>query len=138
MDIKKAKEELQQVFLIKKNINTLEEKLLEINTMIKGGYIVYNERVQTSGAGGKESLICKAVDLQYKINDLIKEKLILTETIMTNIYKINDNVFEIILKMRYIDCCSWEKIAVEIGYTVRQIHRLHGKALEKYANISRK
>ena len=57
---------------------------------------------------------------------------------MTNIYKINDNVFEIILKKRYIDCCSWEKIAVEIGYTARQIHRLHGKALEKYASISRK
>src|SRR3712207_7453095 len=66
MDKKIAKEHLQRIYLIKKNIKTLEDQLMEIDTKIKGGAINYSEKVQTSGRGSTESLMCIAVDLQYK------------------------------------------------------------------------
>ena len=135
MDKKMVKANLQRVYLIKKNIKTLEEQLMEIDTKIKGGAITYSEKVQTSGLGSTESLMCKAVDLQYKINSIISEKLKLIDEIVGNIYKINDNTLEIILKMRYIDCYNWEKLAEKTGYTIRQVHRLHNRALEKYSHI---
>ncbi|MDU5350549.1 MAG: hypothetical protein E6147_06100 [Peptostreptococcus sp.] len=37
MDKKMVKANLQRVYLIKKNIKTLEEQLMEIDTKIKGG-----------------------------------------------------------------------------------------------------
>lgn len=135
MDKKMVKANLQRVYLIKKNIKTLEEQLMEIDTKIKGGAITYSEKVQTSGLGSTESLMCKAVDLQCKINSIISEKLNLMDEIVGNIYKINDNTLEIILKMRYIDCYNWEKIAEKTGYTIRQVYRLHNRALEKYSHI---
>lgn len=138
MDKKIAKEHLQRIYLIKKNIKTLEDQLMEIDTKIKGGAINYSEKVQTSGRGSTESLMCIAVDLQYKINSIIGDKLKLTDEIMGNIYKINDNTLEIILKLRYIDCFTWEKISSEVGFSRGQVHRLHGKALEKYAKIIEK
>ena len=35
----------------------------------------------------------------------------------------------IVLQMRYLNYKTWEQIATELGYSWRQMHRLHGRAL---------
>lgn len=36
-----------------------------------------------------------------------------------------------IIRLHYIQGYTWEQVAVEMGYSWRQVHRIHGKALEK-------
>lgn len=36
----------------------------------------------------------------------------------------------LLLRLRYIDGRTWEQIAVRMGYSFRQILRMHGTALE--------
>ena len=36
-----------------------------------------------------------------------------------------------IIRLHYFQGLPWEQVAVEMGYTWRHVHRLHGKALER-------
>lgn len=36
-----------------------------------------------------------------------------------------------IIRLHYFQGLTWEQVAVEMNYTWRHVHRLHGKALEK-------
>lgn len=36
-----------------------------------------------------------------------------------------------LIRLHYFQGLTWEQVAVEMGYTWRHVHRLHGKALEK-------
>lgn len=47
------------------------------------------------------------------------------------IYLVEDDKRRQVLNMRYLYCKSWEQIAMELNVNIRQIHRLHGYALEE-------
>lgn len=36
-----------------------------------------------------------------------------------------------LVRLHYIDGLTWEQVAVEMTYSWRQVHRIHGEALEK-------
>ena len=55
------------------------------------------------------------VDLKRELVSVVKE--------------VKDVECQILLELRYLCFHSWEDIAVEMGYTVRNIHYLHKQAL---------
>lgn len=57
----------------------------------------------------------KMVDLRVEISDEIS--------------KLNDVRQEGVMLRRYVECLSWEEIALEMGIAVRTVQRIHGKAL---------
>lgn len=126
-----AKKYLQRVYNIKLNIESLKEEREVLESIAKGEAIDYKDKVQTSSKGSKEELMCKIGDLKSTINDLMMEKIELMDDTILNIYKIHDNTLETLLKLRYIDCVSWEDIAEYMDYNIRQVYRLHGNALQK-------
>ncbi|MDY5479013.1 MAG: hypothetical protein SPG13_00985 [Peptostreptococcus porci] len=113
----------------------MEYQLLELETMIHGGAINYGDKIQTSGRSSTEGLMCKAVDLKSQINDRIKEKLLVIEEIMITISRVGDNTLEYILLERYVHYKEWEKIAIELGYNIRHIYKLHRESLERIQKI---
>lgn len=40
-----------------------------------------------------------------------------------------------LIRLHYIQGLTWEQVAVEMGYTWRHVHRLHGKALERLQDL---
>lgn len=51
---------------------------------------------------------------------------------MVQVIKAVENTeFQTILEKRYLCFMSWEQIAVDLGYNVRHLYRLHEEALEK-------
>ena len=44
--------------------------------------------------------------------------------------KIEDKELQVVLEKRYLCFESWEKIAVEMNYSIQHIFRLHSKALK--------
>jgi hypothetical protein len=131
-----AKEYLKQVYKIDLNIKAIEMEIEELNALAEGGSINYDERVQTSGRASTESIMCSIVDNKSKLYDLLNKKLKIKAEVSDKIYKVKDSkytqLYQSILFDRYIRCIEWEKMADEMGYSVRRIYELHGNALESF------
>ena len=74
--------------------------------------------------------ITKIVDLQNEINRDIDKLVELKREIMGVIKAVQNPDFQTILEKRYLCFLSCEKIAVDMDYDLRYVHKLHTQALE--------
>ena len=81
----------------------------------------------------------KIIHLECEINADIDRLVALKEEISKVINGVEKTEYRMILEKRYLCLYSWEKIASEMFYDLRWLHRLHGRALksagEVYARI---
>lgn len=88
---------------------------------------------QPKGSGrSREEIICKMVDLEKELDEKIDRMVELRIKIEKEISLVADQRYRSILQMRYINGWTLEKIAVETGYSWRQVNRIHGQALERF------
>lgn len=52
--------------------------------------------------------------------------------IIDEINGMEDRIYRVVLKLRYIHELNWKIIASRINYEERQVHRFHGEALEAF------
>ena len=69
----------------------------------------------------QENKINQKVDLLYKVKEDIEKAL----------YTVKDDTLRVLLRYRYINGLTWEKIAVNMHYTYQWVCKLHGEALRK-------
>lgn len=81
------------------------------------------------------SVYDKVKNLEAQINAEIKKLLDLKEHIHDLIETVEDDVYRIILQKKYINGDNEKKIGDCLGYSERQIYRLHDLALEKICGI---
>ena len=74
--------------------------------------------------------VCKIIHLEHEIRDDMNELLDLKKEIMAIIKAVDNPEHQALLEKRYLCYLSWEKIAVDMGYDLRYIHKLHNRALE--------
>ena len=89
------------------------------------------DRVQTSNANSRESLLTKIADLDVEIERDIKFYCIEQRQAMGLIDSLEDSDHIEILTKRYLERKDWGNIAVGMGYEVRQVYRKHGRALQE-------
>ena len=85
-------------------------------------------------------IICKIVELENTINADIDQLVDLKVEITATVQRMDNLAYRTILEQRYLCYKTWEQIAANMGYDVRWLHRLHGKALreaEKLLNPER-
>lgn len=80
-----------------------------------------------------EDIVLKIVDLEAEINADIDELVDLKAEIMKLIKKVESIDGRLVLEKRYLCFEKWEQIAVEMGFSTRQVYRVHDKALEEMA-----
>ena len=80
-----------------------------------------------------EGIIVKIIDLENEINADIDTLVDLKREIVGIIKAIDNPEYQTLLELRYLCFFSWEKVAVEMDYDLRYLHKLHRKALEKCA-----
>ena len=90
------------------------------STEPRGGGTIY---------GKTEEILAKIVDLENEIDADIDRLVAIRDGIKTIIEAVEDDRERLLLQYRYLDGKTFEKIAVEMNYSWRQIHRLHSKAL---------
>ena len=73
----------------------------------------------------------KEAEIDRAIDRLINMK---AETVGLLNHLANPRHFELLHK-KYVLYKSWENIAVEMGYTYRNIHYLHGRALQAFEKV---
>ena len=74
--------------------------------------------------------ICKIIDLESEINADIDKLVDLKREIVGVIKSVNNIEYQTLLEKRYLCFMHWEQIAVDMGYELRYIHKLHKRALE--------
>jgi len=70
------------------------------------------------------------VDLCAEIDREIQELCRLKREVRDAIESVEDMRLRRVLELRYRSYLSWEAIAAELGYEVRWVYRLHGRALQ--------
>lgn len=128
-----AKEYLGQAYRIDQRINSKLEQVGSLRALATKA----TSTVSDTPPGGSrnvhsmEDIIVKIIDLENEINDEIDALVDLKREIMGVIRAIENLEYQTLLELRYLCFYSWEKIAVEMDYDLRYMHKLHRKALEQ-------
>ena len=127
-----AKEYLKQAFYLDKRINSKLEQVESLNSLSTKATSTLSDMPKSPNIGSSklEDTIVKIVDLQEEINRDIDKLVDLKAEIVRTIKKIEDKELQVVLEKRYLCFESWEKIAVEMNYSIQHIFRLHSKALK--------
>jgi len=82
-----------------------------------------------SGGSKMADAVCKMIDLQNELKRDIEALVDLKKEIMNTIRLVADSEQQTLLEKRYLCFLSWEKIAVEMHYSIQHIYRMHDEAL---------
>ena len=77
-----------------------------------------------------ERIIVRIVDMEHKIDEDIDALVDLKDKIQSVINSLDDAEYRGLLTERYINFEDWEKIALTMHYSIRNIHLMHGRALQ--------
>ena len=130
-----AKEQLSQ---IKKTDRLIDRLLATVQTLRSGlisqSYELQPDRVQTSGPKDRLAETFARIDeLERKINARMDDLIKLKADTLKVVYQIPDKDQQNVLIARYVQGERWEKIAIDLNFSIRQIHRIHGGALVAFA-----
>lgn len=77
----------------------------------------------------------RLVELETEIDREIDNLVAVKTEILQAINRLEDSRYRAVLRGRYIDSKTFEKIAVEMHYSYKQVCRLHGRALLKMEDV---
>ena len=126
-----AKEYLSQAKFLDQRINSKIQQVASLNDLATKATSTLTgmPRNPNHATSTMEETIAKIIDLQAEINRDIDRLVDLKQEITAVIKAVDNNEYQTLLEKRYLCFLSWEKIAVEMGYSIRNIQILHGKAL---------
>jgi len=132
-----VKEYLSQAMWLDRIINNKLEQLDSLRCLAKrvtAGYSL--DKVSSSKSRSPmENAIVKIIDLEREIDGDIDNLVELKRKISKDIGMVDNLNYRLLLEMRYISGQSWEDVASNIGYDVRTVFRIHGKALKEIEKI---
>ena len=131
----RAKEYLQQVHKMDRQIDSKIEMLTELNALAtKCTAILTGMPHNPSGSKSQMAdTIDKIVDLQDEINADICRMVEVKAEVIRVIGCVQDVNCRILLEKRYLSYKTWERIAADMNFGLRYVHILHKKALADVA-----
>jgi len=122
---------LKRYINLDREIDRKLEEVARLRSKLTRIMPIYSTEPKGGGSirGKTESIIAKIVDLENEIDTDIDRLVAIREGIKTIIEAVEDDRERLLLQYRYLDGWTFEKIAVEMNYSWRQIHRLHSRAL---------
>lgn len=134
MTSSEAKHHLEQSYWITRRI---ESKLIQRDTMRTLAEKV-TPALPDMPKGGRtssrvEEMAVKIADIESLINSDITQLLILQKELYKEINSLSDPEAVTILEMRYLGHNTWEEIAECIHTSLRNVHNMHGRALQLFA-----
>jgi len=134
-----AKEYLQRLRRLDTVINQKIKEQGDLRTMSTsiGSFDYAKDRVQTSPSKDApyERMIDRMTDLEEEINREIDTFVDEKHKIINQIQGLQ-NADEIsVLHSRYVEFKTFEQIAVDLQYTIRNVYFIHGHALQHFENL---
>lgn len=132
------KERLMQAYRIEQRVNTKWEQIRSLRDLAE---CTSQNLSDMPGSPNRniskmENYVSKMVDLQAELFTDIDDLLDMKKKCM-ELIKCVDNVDgQLILEKRYLCYEKWEQIAVEMGFAVRQIYRIHDEAIKYLEKVN--
>ena len=112
-------------------VKDLRERLTSISSPMAN-----MDRVQHSLDPDKfTNPISKIIELEKEINEDIDKLVDLKSVARKAIEQLDNDVEKIVLYKRYFENKTFEQISVEVNYSWRRIHQLHGDALKNLERL---
>lgn len=128
------KSELQSYTWVRRNIEKLEDKLLELETEATRQTTRFSKTPGSVSAKQDKmgDIVVKMVEVQEQINEQLQQGYAMMRRIEKAIASLPPREAYLI-RARYIELKSWEQIAVDMNYSWQHIHRIHSEALKLLA-----
>ena len=131
MTVQEKKRILQQYAFLLAHIKNLEMEIDMLRQSQMSASVNMGDGMPRS-LGGPSDLSDYAVKLESLLGHLekTKERCITTKLMIeTAITELPDIRERNLLWLRYVRCMSWDEVALELKYEIRQVFRIHGQAL---------
>ena len=127
-----AKEYLTQAYRIDRRINSKLEQIASLRGLATKATSTLSDMPHNHNRSARsmENIICKMVDLENEINTDIDNLVDLKGEIVSLIKRMQNPEYQTLLELRYLCLNSWEQVAVDMGYSLQHIYRIHDKALK--------
>lgn len=127
-----TKEYLGQAYRLDQRINSKLEQVASLNDLANKvtTTITGMPRSPNRATSTMADAVTKIIDLQAEINRDIDRLVDLKREIVAVIKTIDNMEYQTLLELRYLCFKSWEQIAVDMGYNVRHVYRIHDEAVE--------
>jgi len=131
-----TKQELKDFYWTQKNIEKLESRIEELYTIAtKQTSTLKKDADAIHGTGYQDrtgDIIAEIVDLRKELETELQEALACQLEIEQAIKTLPERE-KYLIRARYIERLSWERIAVDMNYAWAQVHRIHAEALKMLA-----
>ena len=127
-----ARDYLSQAYRLDQRINSKLEQVESLNglaTKVSSTLTGMPGNPDRSTSKTAEA-VCKIIDLQTEIDYDIQKLVDLKREMVWVIKAVNNTEYQTLLELRYLCFKTWEQIAVDLGYNVRHVYRLHDEAVE--------
>ena len=126
-----AKEYLSQARYLDLRINSKVQQVASLNDLATKATSTLTgmPRNPNHATSTMEEAIAKIIDLQSEINSDIDRLVDLKQEISTTIKAVSNPEYHTLLEKRYLCFLSWEQIAVDMGYSIHHLYKLHSAAL---------
>lgn len=133
----KAKEYLGKAYSLDQRINSKLDQVASLNELATKATSTLSDMPKNpnKAISTMENTICKIIDLQDEINKDIDRLVDLKTEIVTTIKNIENKEYQTLLEKRYLCFDTWEQIAVDMNYSIRWVHNIHGKALKELSKV---
>jgi len=134
-----AKEYLRQIAVLDAKIKRRQTEIEELKTAATHITTMFDEnkiQVQSSGRADDKiaDIVTRWMTMEQNVAEMLDQLMNLRHKIIGEIHQLTDDRYIRILEMRYVDRETFEQIAVNMQYDIRWIYRLHGYALQEFAN----
>ncbi len=133
-----VKEYLSQAKFLDQRINSKIQQVAALNDLATKATSTLTgmPRNPNHATSTMEEAITKIIDLQAEINQDIDTLVDLKRDLSATIKAVGNTEYQTVLEKRYLCFQSWEQIAVEMGYDMRWLYRIHGKALDEVRAVT--
>ena len=133
-----ASEYMSQAYRLDQRIDAKIDQIASLNELARKCTSTLSGMPHNPNRGNSTmaDAVCKIVDLQNEIHADMEKLVDLKREIVTVIKAVENPEYQAVLEKRYLCFHTWEQIAVDMGYNVRHLYRIHEEALKNVQSPS--
>ena len=128
-----AKKYLSQAFGLNQRIDSKLGQIEDLHNLATKATVTYSDmpRNPNKGQSRLEDCVIQIMELEAEINRDMIRLVELKKDIIRRIKAVENAELQTILELRYLSYMRWEEIAIELGYGIDNVFRLHRNALDE-------
>ena len=128
-----AKKYLSQAFGLNQRIESKLGQIEDLHDLATKATVTYSDmpRNPNQGHSRLEDAVIQIIELETETNQDTIKLVELKKDIIRRIKAVESTELQTILELRYLSYMRWEEIAIELGYGIDNVFRLHRNALDE-------